>query len=481
VEIIGTLEKIVGPDRVSTSETVCQTYQFNCFLGKKWVMKPDIVVLAETTEEVSEILKAANRYKVPVTPKGSAGGGGLGGPLRGGILLDLSPMDKIITLDVTNMKVVAEAGCSFFKLSQELFKNGLMLPTAGYGPGPNVAASAITPASGFGKTRYGPNIDLIEGFEVVLPSGEITKVGSMAYADSDFGPFYRYITGPDLVGLFTKSNGAFGIVTKVAYYCLRRPKHWAFHSYYWPLGKIEDVTKVLVEATAMEMFDVHFNDKWRWILEGESVVPEDGYFVVIFAVNAENEQELKGKEQSIEDICKTHGGIYLPGVAEDFHTQWPTTVFAGLSRPRREPSPPPKKVGRPYMYILDELIYPTPRLPEVYNKVMEICKKYGIWDSPRIHVFDGYPMKRQVMSSQTWILIDISDPYWVGQFYKCQGEFREWFGEKGGTFQMKAPPLVPDYCWTNQLGDFNLLKSIKELLDPNHILSPGTFELRSVK
>jgi glycolate oxidase len=479
MEIANKLKEIVGPERVSTSETVCQTYQFNCFSGKKWLMKPDIVVLAETTEEVSEILKAANHYKVPVTPKGSVGGGGTGGPMYGGIMLDLSLMDKITMIDADNMKAIAEAGCSFFKLAHELFKHGLMLPTAGYGCGPNVAASAITPANGFGKTKYGPNIDLVEGFEVVLPSGEITRVGSMAYADSDFGPYYRYITGPDLVGLFTKSNGALGIVTKVVYNCLRRPEHWAFHSYYWPDGQIEEATRVLLEATAIETFDVHFNDKWRWILEGDFVLPDDCEFISIFALNAENELELKGKEQKIEEICRSHGATYLPDLAEDFHTEWPTTVFSGIARPHSEPAPP--KTGRPYMYILDELIYPTSKLPEVYNKIKELCSKYQVWDSPQLHVFDGYPMKRQVMSSQTWVLIDVEDPYWIGQFYKCQDEFREWFGIKGGTFQTKMPPLVPDYCWSNQSGTFNILQDMKKLLDPNDILSPGTFKLWSGK
>jgi glycolate oxidase len=475
VEIISALEKIVGPDRVSTSEAVCQCYQFNCFLGKDWLRKPDIVVLAETTEEVSEILKAANRYKVPVTPKGGAGGGGLGGPMRGGILLDLSPMERILKLDVTSMKVVAEAGCSFFKLSQELFKNGLMLPIGGYGCGPNVAASAIDPCNGFGKTRYGPNIDLVEGFEVVLPSGEITRVGSMAYADSDFGPYYRYITGPDLVGLFTRSNGALGIITKVAFHCLRKPRHWAFHAYYWSPNRIAEVTKVLMEATAIEMFDVHLNDKWRWALEGPHIFPEDCYFIVMFTVNAEDEEELKIKERTIEKISQTYGGTYLPGLTEDHYVKWPTR-FAGWARPRQELSPVPPVVGRPFMFIMDELIYPTSRLPEVYNQTREICKKYAIWDLPFAPVLDGYPMKRQVMSSQTWVFINSSDAHMVEQFHKCRAEFRDWFGKKGGTFQMKLPPLVPEQCWTNQLGAFKLLKNIKKLLDPDDILSPGTFE-----
>src|SRR4030042_5790755 len=95
-------------------------------------MKADIVVLAETGEQVSEIIKVANKYRVPVTPKGAMGGGGLGGTFRGGILLDLSLMEKIISIDIESLKAVVESGCSFYKLSQELFKKGLMLPTAAY-------------------------------------------------------------------------------------------------------------------------------------------------------------------------------------------------------------------------------------------------------------------------------------------------------------------------------------------------------------
>ena len=213
--LIKELEVIVGPKMVSTTPTVCESYAYSFSLSIDWVTRPEIVVMPTTTRHVSEIVKLANRYKVPVTPKGAVGMTGHGGPLHGGILLDFIHMDKILLIDDKNMKAVTEPGCSFFKLAQELFKNEMILPTAEYGPGPNVAASAITPVNGFGKTRYGRNIDLVEGFEVVLPTGEIVHIGSMAYAETDFGPFFRYITGPDLIGLFTQSNGAYGIVSAI--------------------------------------------------------------------------------------------------------------------------------------------------------------------------------------------------------------------------------------------------------------------------
>jgi len=480
MEIIDELKKIVGPHRVSASETVCLSYAFSPALGIDWVPKPDIVVMPETTEQVSQVLQAANTFNISVTPRGSVGWAGHGGPLYGGILLDLTLMDKIITLDPIGMKAVAEAGCSFFRLSQELFKNNMMLPTAEYGPGPNVAASAITPVNGFGKTRYGRNIDLVEGFEVVLPQGEIIRVGSMAYEHTDFGPFYRYITGPDLVGLFTQSNGAFGIVTKVAYRCLRRPKCWAFHTYYWTLDQMEEVTRTLIEGTAVEMFDVHINDKWKYTA-GEAkaeqkMLPEDCCFIVYFILNGENELELSGKEKTLREICGKNGGIHLPAIGKETFTEWPT-FFCMASHPimvdtfalMREIS------GGSYIYIYDSLNYPLWAFPEVYSKLMEVGKKYNIWGFPRLTIFDGFPMKGQTMCSQTWAFINDKDEHWKEQIFKSRDEFREWFGKKGGTFQAQFSPTIPGYSWTNQQSAFNFLKTLKKALDPNDILSPGTF------
>ena len=113
MEIERALEKIVGSDRVSSSEAVCQSYQYNADLGKDWAVKPDIVVLPETPEEVSEVIKAANQYRVPVATKGTMGMGGLGGNIRGGILLDLSLMEKIISIDgfLIGFTIKTRTGC----------------------------------------------------------------------------------------------------------------------------------------------------------------------------------------------------------------------------------------------------------------------------------------------------------------------------------------------------------------------------------
>ena len=481
-ELLRELKSVVGPALVSDSPAVCRTYSYSAFWGPTWLTVPQVVVVASTAEQVSAILKIANRYEVPVTPKGPVGQGGFGGPMKGGILLDLSPMSEI-AIDKRNLKVIAGAGTSFFKLAQELFKVGLMLPTSEYGPGPTVASSAIFPVNAFGKTRYGRNIDLVEGFEVVLPEGEIIRVGSMAYAESDFGPYFRYITGPDLVGLFTQSNGAFGIVTKVAYGCLRAPEHWGLHAYYWPFDAVETFRDVAQECTALEIFDIHLSDRWRFSgLEKAGLIPplpDDCYFVGYLTLNGASAEELAAKEGVVHELCRAHGGTYLPGAADHFYSEWPT-VFSPSCDPMlvKLLELAYENTGATGHMICDSLNYPTSWLPQVYTKLMECAQEHGLWGDPHTVVYDGFPMKGQTICSQTWLFVDFHDQ---GQMERINGyrrDFRAWFGARGGTHQSGVPPY-PEYSWSNQAGAHKLLQGIKKLLDPKDILSPGTFEQRA--
>lgn len=482
MDIVQALENVVGPRRISTDTAVRDAYKYNPWIGREWTdhLRPDIVVLAETTEEVSEIVKVANKYEVPVTPKGLLGGGGLGGAFKGGILLDLSRMDKILSIDPRTMKAIVEPGCSFYRLAQELWKQGMHLPTPFYGAAASVASSAILPATGYGKTQYGPCLDLVEGFEVVLPSGEIVRVGAMAYAHTDFGPFYRYITGPDLVGLFAKSNGCMGIVTKVVYQCLKRPKLFRFHAYHWKRDELDLIENTLIEATNAGMFDIHLNDKYRWNIEGPFDFPEGSHFDVTVMATAENETELKGKEEAITEIFEGNNGKYLPGLTSHWYHSWPGAFFAG--HPRIRPTTPPnillETLGRRgYLFIMDKLMFPTTWTKEVYDLHLETVKKYGLDQLPVHPVWDSYPMKRQIMCVQYWVLVDDSKSEQVEAYAAARDEIRDWYGARGGLFQEPFPPLCPDYAWTNQKSEFDLVKSIKEALDPKGIMSPGTFEL----
>ena len=121
-EIIDQIEAVVGKDGYSIDQSVLYTYGFDASIFHN---TPDVVVQPKTTEEVSEIMKIATKYKIPVVPRGA--GTGLCGsavPIKGGIVLAMQRMNKILNISVADLWVDVEAGCVYNDLNNELSKYG---------------------------------------------------------------------------------------------------------------------------------------------------------------------------------------------------------------------------------------------------------------------------------------------------------------------------------------------------------------------
>lgn len=179
--IMNALVDIVGADRVSNDPAELFIYARDS--GAQAPGRADYVVLPKTAEEISRILVLANREKVPVTPVGA--GLTLSGivvPERGGIVLDMKRMDRILEVDEINRYVVIEAGVSQGALREYLKKHHprFQHSTPEAPPTATVTANALIHGHGHISPRYGINSDMIAGMEVVLPTGEITRIGSCA-------------------------------------------------------------------------------------------------------------------------------------------------------------------------------------------------------------------------------------------------------------------------------------------------------------
>jgi glycolate oxidase len=170
--------------------------------------KPDAVVLPETTDEVSEVLKYAFHHAVPVTPRG-AGSGLSGGctPLHGGIVLDMKRMGRILDINRRNMSARVEAGVVLADLHRAVKKQGLFYP-----PNPQsmnvctLGGNVATRACGPHGVKYGATGDYVMGLEVVLPDGSVITPGGLAARSS---------AGYDLTHLFAGSEGTLGVITRI--------------------------------------------------------------------------------------------------------------------------------------------------------------------------------------------------------------------------------------------------------------------------
>jgi len=224
------LTEIVGEGYVSTEPEELYIYSWD--LGTTEPHRPDYAVAPRTTGEVQEILKLANREKIPVVP---LGGGlslaGLAVPLQGGIALDMKRMDTIIEVNEKARYVLVEAGVSQGQLFSYLEKKhpNLRHSEPGAPPQATIAGNVAIHGQGDLAQPYGFNSDMVNGLEVVLPTGEVCKFGSCSVSPG----WFTLHPLPD-VGLFLGWSGTTGIITKVS---IRL----------YPSKKIRDVEQFVVE------------------------------------------------------------------------------------------------------------------------------------------------------------------------------------------------------------------------------------------
>ncbi len=174
-------------------------------------------VAPTTVEHVQQIVRVANKYKIPlyaVSTGRNLGYGGSSPNLSGSVIVDLKRMNRIIEVNTREGYMIVEPGVSFMDLKRYFDDNQIdyvpSAPAPGWGsPIGNALDHGIGPA-------YGDNFSAVKGLEVVLANGEVLRTGRGALPDSKLWPLFQYGLGPDLRGLFSQSN--LGIVTKACFW-----------------------------------------------------------------------------------------------------------------------------------------------------------------------------------------------------------------------------------------------------------------------
>ena len=212
-DIYKPLVEIVGEAHVLSKKE--ELYFYGRHTGTMPPHEPDCVVTPKTTEEVQKIVKLANKEKIPIVPMGAGMSlAGLVIPLKGGIVIDMKRMRKILEVNEKARYVIVEGGTSQGVLKAHLEKNypNLVHSMPESPPTTTIAASVVNHGQGQLTQQYGFTSDMVSGLEVVLPTGETCKIGSCAMSPDWFskGP-----TLPDLSGLFLGWFGTTGIITKL--------------------------------------------------------------------------------------------------------------------------------------------------------------------------------------------------------------------------------------------------------------------------
>jgi len=216
-EAYSEIESVVGEDFVSDKDFMKAAYSRNVdpAFPDQWA---DIIVRPETTEEVSEVVKVANKYKLRIVPRG--GGADLvGGSVTSeGILLDMTRMNKLEVFNKDDYYIVVGVGITWGDLLSQLIPEGYTPGVTGPGSGfaATIGGGLSNSTAGGGSTKYGLVPDNCLGLEVVLPNPEGTIIRTGSWANKYAQPFCRYGVSPDFSGIFLGDVGTMGIKCKAA-------------------------------------------------------------------------------------------------------------------------------------------------------------------------------------------------------------------------------------------------------------------------
>jgi glycolate oxidase len=284
MEVASKLRELLGNELVADDAETLASHS-----GDKWFAahQPNVVVFARSTSDVSKLLQFATREKIPVTARGG-GFGYVGGcvPARGGIVLSLIRMNRIVEISFADGVAVVQPGVFTADLKAAARAQNLFYP-----PDPasmkdcTIAGNVATNAGGPRCLKYGVTRNYVIGLEVVLTNGEVLRTG---------GRVHKNKTGFDLIGLFVGSEGMLGVVTEITLRLLPLPPARAtLSAAFATAAQAAEAVHAIFAAgflpSSLELAD-HFTLEAARRDLGERIVP---------AGNAHLLVDLDGQEESV--------------------------------------------------------------------------------------------------------------------------------------------------------------------------------------
>jgi glycolate oxidase len=422
--------------------------------------RPSCAVWAESPEQISEILKLANREGVPVIPRGSGTGlSGMAVPARGGIVLDLTRMNKILKISIEDRLAVVQPGVVYADLERALGAYGFFFPPdPASGKVCTLGGNVATNAGGVKGAKYGTTRDYVLGLQVVLPDGRIMRTGSRTM---------KSVSGYDLTRLFVGSEGTLGVVTEIILKI--NPKPTATSTALATFDSLEDagraVSQIMYSGIIPSVLEILGKHTLRAINQNTDLnLPEveamilaetDGYtkeeteyqigkVMAVFKRNNPKEVKKARSEQEAVELWKARKSAY-----------------AVLARIKTH-------------FTLEDVTVPMGKIADLLKGIEAISRKYDIQIATFGHAGDG--------NLHPQMLFDGYDPDQVRRVDEASGELFRLAVDLEGTLTgehgiglSKAPYMTLEHDPVAM----DVMRSIKRLLDPVNILNPGKMALEA--
>lgn len=451
-------KEVVGENYFFNKFEIRWTYAFGgTIFNKNWI--PDLVLIPQNTKQISEILNIANQYKIPITPRGS-GTSLSGGPMTpyGGIVLDLSQMNRIIEIDIENNIVETEPGVICDDLNAKLKHYGYFFPPD---PGSSSVATiggiVATNAGGIQAFKYGVTKNYVLSIEVVLPNGKILILGSNVL---------KSVSSYNLKDLFVGSEGTLGVITKISLRIRPLPKTRKLGLYIFE--NVEDLKDAVIELrkkgivpNLLEFMDKVILKAVTDYLGGDFLDFPNGY-ALLAEIDGENAREVDNNFSVLFDIIIQKNPIFYK-IAKNEEERENLILARKANLPALSRIRPTTCVEDCTIKIshFSDVIKKIEKIPEAINAknliVATICHMEGNLHPTFLFNENNEQDVKDFNKAIDYLYKEIIIP--VGG--ALTGEH--------GIGKIKTPYLILEHG--SEV--VNVMSQIKKIFDPNMILNPG--------
>jgi glycolate oxidase len=455
-EILAQIKSIVGAEYVFTDEESFEKYGRD--ETEKLHYSPAVVVKPRSTEEIGALMQLANKHLIPVTPRG-AGTGLTGGalPHLGGLVIAMERFNSILEIDERNLQVTTEPGVITEVLQNAVKEKGLFYPPDPASKGSCFIGGNISENSGGPKAvKYGLVKDYVLNLEIVLPTGEIIWTGSNVLKNA---------TGYNLTQLIVGSEGTLGIVTKIVLRLIPHPKFdllmlAPFDSLEKASEAVSAIFRAGITPSAMELMEIESIRLASKLCDSTAITITDNLAAhLIIEVDGNDKDVLMKDMEAIADVLTNFevGELYFADDAQQKTELWK------IRRKANEAS-----VAAGYT-IEEDTVVPRAELPKLIKGVKALALEngfkvvsYGHAGDGNLHIRINHPIYKKSFENQ--VIQDIL--FKIFELVKSLGGTIS--GEHGiGLIQKSFMPVMFDPI------TMELMKGIKKVFDPNHILNAG--------
>ena len=449
---VGALAAIVGADSVLVAPEDLVPYSFDGTAVLK--QRPDAVIFPRSTAQVAECVRLASAAGIPIVTRGS--GTGLSGgsvPSPGSLVLCLVQMNAILDVDPRNLTLRVQPGAITQRIDEAAARHGLFYP-----PDPGsmristIGGNVAENSGGLRGLKYGVTRDYVLGLEVVLPDGSIARFGTQCVKD---------VAGYSLKDLFVGSEGTLGIITEVLLKLVPRPA--ARRTMLALYDRIEDAAQTVSAIVAARIIPctLEFLDRMTATCVEDYAhvgLPTDCAAVLLMETDG-HPAVVADEAAQMESLARMHGAREVRTARDEAEALQLASArrnaFSALAR--RRPTT-----------ILEDVTVPRSELAAMVRFIAETAAAFGLQIGTFGHMGDG--------NLHPTFLADERDMDEMHRVHQALDAIVGRTLELGGTITGEHGVGLAKKPWLRQqMGDasLELMRRIKQTLDPRHLLNPG--------